>query len=716
MVLIFNAIYGILVFSGMIFDSFSIFLLPGNAYYDLNMSRRVILFFLFSILNYPLIAGENCSGVPQDTIRSYAIDEVVITASRKNSIRRYTPEAIRTIGQELIGKYQMRTAPEALQLAHGVFLQKTSHGGGSPLIRGLTGNQILLLIDGIRLSNATYRYGPNQYFNTIDIFSVEKIEVLRGGGSVQYGSDALGGAVQVFTPDLNITDKPFWSGDMMTRIASQKMEQTLHANLIHSGKRSAFGGGVTWRNFGDIYGGDTTGIQSPTGYHEMDFDVKGKVNLSSSAELTLAFQNMHQFDVPVYHKVNLEDYLIYSMDPQKRQLGYIRLEKRLDAGIIRTVKFTTSLQHTEEGRKSQKDGSESLLRENDKVRSLAFIAEIFTGAGHRWSASNGFEIYHDLVNSSRTDYNLQTGKGKNVRGLYPDGSTMTSLAAYTLNTIDLSSWIFTAGLRFSTFIINVEDETIGKAKLRPSSLVGDLAVLRKLTGKSTLFVSASSGFRVPNIDDLGTLGIVDFRYEIPNYALRPENSFQYQAGYKFQGNKLEGEIYLYRNLLRNLIVRTSIPGDTIDGYAVYMKENTDRAYIQGVETNIGVELNSAWQINGSLMCTYGRNITKDEPMRRIPPIFGRLALEYSSEMWWGSIVWMAAAKQERLSSGDRSDNRIPEDGTPGWNIFNISAGYGIKHFKADLSLENLFNKDYRYHGSGINGYGRFIVISLIFKI
>ena len=60
----------------------------------------------------------------------------------------------------------------------------------------------MLLVDGIRLSNATVRYGPNQYFNTIDVFSIEKIEVLRGGGSVQYGSDAIGGTIQTFSHEV----------------------------------------------------------------------------------------------------------------------------------------------------------------------------------------------------------------------------------------------------------------------------------------------------------------------------------------------------------------------------------------------------------------------------------------------------------------------------------------------------------------------------------
>ena len=80
----------------------------------------------------------------------------------------------------------------------GVWMQKTNHGGGSPFIRGLTGYYTLILTDGIRFNNSTFRSGPNQYLVTIDQSTLQRMEVLRGQGSVQYGSDAIGGVAQLF--------------------------------------------------------------------------------------------------------------------------------------------------------------------------------------------------------------------------------------------------------------------------------------------------------------------------------------------------------------------------------------------------------------------------------------------------------------------------------------------------------------------------------------
>ncbi len=226
----------------------------------------------------------------------------------------------------------------------------------------------------------------------------------------------------------------------------------------------------------------------------------------------------------------------------------------------------------------------------------------------------------------------------------------------------------------------------------------------------------NTGFRAPNIDDLGTLGIVDFRYEIPNYDLKPEHSFQYQFGYKYFGKLLRGEVFLYRNHLSDLIVRNKVEGDTIDGYPVYIKENVEEAFIQGFETALEVNITRSWSLNGTLTYTYGQNVTKNEPVRRIPPMFWRMAAEYGLKKWWINLEWLGAGKQDRLAAGDIADNRIPEGGTPGWNIFNINCGLDSEWYNINLSLCNLFNTDYRYHGSGINGTGRSALLTVVVKI
>jgi outer membrane receptor protein involved in Fe transport len=652
----------------------------------------------------------------QDSLKPHPINEVVITARRFNSVAINTPEAVRAVDNRTIGEYQLRTSPEALALTPGVFVQKTNHGGGSPFIRGLTGNQTLLLFDGIRISNSTMRYGPNQYFNTIDPFSAGRMEVLRGSGSVQYGSDAIGGTVQAFSHETGFTEEADWGGAVLGRISTHGMEQTLHSNISFSNRLVAARAGVSLRKFGDIVGGDTTGRQAPSGYDEADHDFKARVLLSPKTSLTMLYQNVRQTNIPVYHKVVLENYAVNETDPQTRRLAYARLNTDIDAGFLKSGIITASFQQTREGRSSRKNNSDILRHEYDKVRTFGLSAEALVSDDDLWSGNIGVEFYSDLVNSTRSDIDLATSSTAEKRGLYPDGSTMNSLALFTVHSFDLPRWNVTAGARFNSYVINVDDQELGMTKLTPSALVGNLAFMRKLSSGSGLFVSLNTGFRAPNIDDLGTLGIVDFRYETPNFDLKPESSLQCQVGYKYGKDGLRGEVYLYRNELYNLITRIRVEGQEIEGYPLYTKENSERAYIQGFETAWDYSPESWLNLSGSLTYTYGQNITKNEPVRRIPPLFGRLAAEYRPDNWHAGAEWLAAASQERLAQGDIDDNRIPDGGTPGWNIFNLNGGYAWNFMAADLSFRNILNKDYRYHGSGINGYGRsvFLTVQVIF--
>jgi hemoglobin/transferrin/lactoferrin receptor protein len=673
----------------------------------IDISAKLLITVILCFLSSLLYAQEI-----RDTLPPVTLDEVVITANRFNSIIMDTPEAIQKLGSKTMQRHQLRTVPESLKRSPAVFVQKTNHGGGSPFLRGLTGNQILLLIDGIRLSNAISRYGPNQYFNTIDLFSIDRIEILRGSGSVPYGSDAMGGTIQAFSHELSTTERPVWNGVVDSRLVTNGMEKSLHGGLTYSCKRVAFNSGLTWRSFGDIYGGDNTGRQTPSGYRELNYDLKGKIILSRKAELIMAYQNVNQSKVPVYHKVNLENYAINHMDPQRRQLGYIRINRKSDKGILKSFRLTASMQATEEGRISRKYGSSVLRTENDRVRSFIISSETVASNGDVWLSNTGVEINLDVVNSTRTDLDLSNDISIARRGLYPDGSRWASGAVFSVHTFDLPDWNFTVGARFNTFIITVEDAATGRTKLTPSALVGSMSALRKLDRSSNLFVSLNTGFRAPNIDDLGSLGIVDFRYEMPNYNLKPERSFQYQAGYKFQDDKVSGEFYLYRNELYDLIVRNPAEGETVEGYSVYQKVNTDRAFIQGIETAWEYSPGPAWIINGSLTYTYGQNKTLNEPVRRIPPVYGSLAVEYKLDHWWASLEWQAAGRQNRLSQGDMDDNRIPDGGTPGWDVLNFSAGFEMKLIEVRIKLQNLFNEDYRFHGSGINEYGRSACLSI----
>jgi hemoglobin/transferrin/lactoferrin receptor protein len=682
--------------------------------------------FLFSInlqaqtasVDYPLMKKTD---MPPKTeadsiLEKKELSEIVVTAQRTATHRFSTPEAITILSAKQMQHTQSRTTPEALTGMVGVFIQKTNHGGGSPFLRGLTGNQTLQLIDGIRMNNATFRFGPNQYFNTIDPLSIERVEVLRGGGSVQYGSDALGGTIQVFTKTPEFSTKNTWFGRVFGRIMTQNMEQTGRSELGFSTKKIAVLGGLTYRNFGDLYGGDTTKKQSPTGYKELDFDLKSRFLLAKNTALTLAHQNIKQSNVPIFHRVRLENFNLNEFNPQIRQLSYARLDYETDNSFLKKIYLLASLQNTEEGRNSRRNGTSVLRVENDKVRSLGLSLNVLSkfraNTEGGYSANSGIEIYDDFVKSSRTDIDEKTNVSTTKRGLYPNDSKMTSFSAFSIHNVNFKKWQLTYGGRLNGYTIQVQDETLGKSTLTPSAFVWNASILRGVTENFNVFISANSAFRAPNIDDLGTLGIVDFRYETPNFSLNPEKSYNYQLGFKYKNERLQGETYLYKNALRNIIARVRVDTQTLQGYPLYQKENVEKGSIQGVETAWQWAILRGLTLDAGMTYNYGQNLTKNEPIRRIPPLNGRFALNFIKKSWLLTAEYLGATKQDRLAQGDKDDNRIPKGGTPAWSVINIYGGYSYKNIRLNIALQNLLNEDYRTHGSGVNGVGRSVVFGV----
>ncbi len=652
------------------------------------------------------------SGFAQQDTASSALEELVMVTRRSKQEKGTAPYAVEVVTQPYLLHRQPRTMPEALQGLNGVFVQKTNHGGGSPFLRGLTGNQVLVLVDGIRLNNSTFRYGPNQYLNTVDAYTINRLEVARGTGSVQYGSDAMGGVIQLLTTEPQFSDKPSFNGRFIGKAVTGGMEKTIRGEGRYATQRFALATGVTRRNFGDLIGGDTTGRQSPSGYDEWAYDIKAKWRLKEKAELVLANQLVRQSSVPVYHRIRLESFAVNEMDPQQRMLSYARLRLQSSRRFWHRTEVTLSLQNSLEGRNSRKIGSSTLRREEDKVQTLGLTLENESRITPFWTASSGIELYMDKVGSTRSDRDLRNNGTEAKRGLYPDGASYGNYSVFSLHHFAWQKLTVDAGLRYNLFSIRINDTTLGSVKITPAAVVANAAVLYQLFGGHHLYASCNSGYRAPNVDDMGTLGIVDFRYEVPTAALKPEKSNSFEAGYKYNSAKLTASVAAYSMAVSDLIARIRTEGQVISGYPVYRKENVEEATIRGVEAAVTYSPSAFLTLHGNLSSAHGQNKTRNEPLRRVPPLNGRAMATWQKQRWFFSVETTFAAKQDRLAQGDKDDNRIPAGGTPGWQVLNAYAGYTLAKLQVNTGLQNLFNKDYRTHGSGINGVGRSAWISI----
>ena len=345
---------------------------------------------------------------------------------------------------------------------------------------------------------------------------------------------------------------------------------------------------------------------------------------------------------------------------------------------------------------------------------MSFGGEVNTRFSKYWEANSGIELYRDEVRSFRNDYVNIRMDVANKRGLYPDNSSYTNLAIYSIHHLQFNKLTIEAGARFNQYNASIKDQTLGKIAIKPGALVFQGGINYQLSKKLYVYANMSEGFRAPNIDDLGTLGIVDFRYEQPAYNLEPERSLNVETGIKYVGKKTTFSGSIFRTNLSGLITRIKT-GEVISGYDVYTKVNVDKGFVKGWEAQGQVKLFKGLSLQASATSLFGESVTKAQPLRRIPPFNSRIALEYRIKRFSSGLNFDHASPQRRLEAGDKSDNRIPIGGTPGFNLLNSYFSYETSNVITRLYVSNILNTDYRTHGSGINGMGRAVSLTTIIQ-
>jgi len=680
-------------------------------------NRLIVSHVGYETKNYLIRENENIIEIYLKSLTNMLSDiEIGIT---KNKLSNFSQSAsISSISDKEIQNNISRSMAESMITVPGVWMQKTNHGGGSPFVRGLTGNYVLILVDGIRMNNSTFRFGPNQYFNTISPFSVASVEVLRGAGSTLYGSDAIGGTINVNTINPSLDQNKKINGSVSGQMMSQDMEYSGIFELGGNFNNFAFITKGSIRDFGDSYAGEGIGFQRPSGYGEKDFLFKGSWLLKNNSKLTASYQWLRQDEVPRYDQVAQRGYEYYNFTLQQRQLAYLKFEKKWMNSAIEKFQLTYSFQQSNEERDTKKNDEVINKNERDDVATNGLIAQLDATIFGEITMTSGIDFYYDFIHSSRVLENTETGEAVVfARGLYPDGSSAITTGIYNAYLYEKEQWIFQVGWRYNYSLNTVEDAIFGDLNQSNSSLVWNASVNYKIN-KNRIYVSANSAFRAPNINDISSLGDFDFGVEVPATNLKAETSNNFEIGYKYKGHIVQFNSAVFYTKIDNLIDRVpaTFNGDPIfDGNDIYKKENVGKAVVKGVEFDIQTELSSEYSLRGSLTYTYGQNITKDEPFRRIPPLFGDVSLKYDNKKHFIIVQALTAGKQDRLSSGDIDDHRIPDGGTPGWFVANIKAGVVLQKLNINLALNNIFNEAYRVHGSGIDGLGRHFAASVQYR-
>jgi hemoglobin/transferrin/lactoferrin receptor protein len=639
---------------------------------------------------------------------------------------------------------QVRTIPEAMGETTSVMVQKTGHGQGSPYIRGFTGLRTLFLIDGIRLNNSTFREGPNQYWNTVDPYSVERLELLKGPSSVLYGSDAIGGTVNAISRQ---TLQPNSGGGVIDRLvlrgSTAEQSVMVRPEFAYSGDVVSILGGVSWKDDGDLRAGGSTGEQPKTGYDELDADIRLTADLGDGHSLTAALQHVNQEDAWRVHKTvfgkswrgtTVGSELRRSLD-QERTLSYLQYHAADTFVTDSRLFLSVSYQVQDESRtRIRSDGRKDI--QGMSVGTLGALAQYsFPSRSGVWTL--GAEYYRDDVNSFRDDFNADGSlRSSAIQGPVADDADYTIAGLFVQNQLTIGTkYDVITGARFtqsSADARRVQDPATGQAisiKDDWKDITGSIRASRALgaDGNARIYAGVSQGFRAPNLSDLTRYDSArSAEIETPVTDLEAEGFVTYEVGYKSVTDRLDTQISAYYTDIDDLITRTPT-GQIIHGENEITKRNSARGYVRGIEIQALYRLSDTLDLFGNATWMDGvvdTFPTSDamavrEPKDRLMPFTVWLGARWQSvesKFWIETMVGLVD-DQDKLSTRDANDtDRIPVGGTPGFTTFTLRGGWRVSdNLGLSASIANMFDANYRIHGSGLNEAGTNLIVSVIWS-
>ncbi len=673
---------------------------------------------LFLLLFHKPLQADNESA--EDMYESDIQEHVQVTATRTNKRDIDIAAAVTAIDEHKILGQAPDVIAEMLRGEPGTYFQQTTPGQGIPIIRGLKGSQILHMVDGMRLNNAFFRNAPNQYLGLVDSFATQRMEVVRGSQGSLYGADAMGGVLNILTQEPSY-DGSDWQQESRLYGSYDSVDDGWVISARTQGGKQGWGfvGGASYQDHSERESGSGERLV-PSAYTSKAADLKLVVDTSDRSDLMLSAQVMEQPSTPRYDELvpgygqlepSSEQFLF---EPNRRSFIHARFRLDGESSWFDQFEAHVARQVITDDRLTQEFGNPIIVTEFNSSKldgvSLQFNASLPSGMQLVWGA----EYYTDAVSSSRFTHLEDTDVLTEVRSRFPDGSSVDSVAIYlsgewlTTKNFDLN-----AGVRYSWFDISLPaDENHDDVLLTPADLTGDIHAVYALNSEFKLVANFGRGFRPPNIFDLATLGPrPGNRFNIANTDLGPETVWSYDLGFKTETDRLEMEVFAFYLDYSNKISSVFTGEVTEDGRDIVRSENRNNVEIYGIEAG------AYWAVMNDLRIFAVLNYTRGEeqgddgaalPADRIPPLNGKLGLEYFFKGTWRMEPYLLfASNQDRLSPRDVRDPRINPMGTTGWGTLNLLLDWqATASLQLGLRLENIADKAYREHASGIDAPGR----------
>jgi hemoglobin/transferrin/lactoferrin receptor protein len=713
----------------------------------------------------------------KDSIKNINLNTVIISANKFSEKKRNVSQKIDVISNKEMTQMNAQTTADVLINTGQVFVQKSQQGGGSPVLRGFEASRIQLNVDGIRQNNAISRSGHMQNIISIDNNALERIEVLNGPASTIHGSDALGGVILMKTKDPKHarTQKFELTGsNAMLRYSSANQEKTGSVGVNFGNKNFASLTQLTFSDFDDLVqgkngvdsimnlwkknfiveriNGKDSMVNNPdpykqvsTGYSQFDLLQKFSIVQSKNIKHGINLQLSRTTDFPRYDRLtetasgiakNAEWYY----GPQIRTLAAYSFDVVKMNGFFNDLTMNINHQYWEESRNNRGFNKTALNSRLEKVH----VAGYNFALRHKDDINEltiGTDAQFNDVKSTAKATDINTGVEKKIDTRYPDGGNNMNLLGLFYQHIlklDEGKIVLNDGLRlnYTTLKSTLRDTSIQfrlpytTLEQRNTALTGNIGVAYMPEDELRLTLNFSSGFRSPNIDDMAKVfeSVSGQRLIVPNVNLKPEFTKNVDFGVQYNDGKLDLSVYGFYTHFTNAIVTDKFTFNGQDSVVydgkltpVYANQNKAKAFVYGGGVNLIYRPLVHFSMYGSINYTYGRftNDTVLVPLDHIPPVTGRLGIKYEKTNWYAELFSLYNSRKRLVDYNPNGEDNIQyatPNGTPSWYTVNARVGATFsKYITAQIGVENILDKNYRYFASGMSAAGRNFVVALRFN-
>ncbi|AUC16428.1 TonB-dependent receptor [Tenacibaculum sp. SZ-18] len=774
-----------------------------NGRVDISEFSKGIIYFShvsyaeFSVRKSDILLNNNVVYLSKE---SEQLDEVVISVLKAKAKANRIAEQIEVFNAKEIQKLSPQTSAEILEVIPGIRVQRSQLGGGSPVLRGMESNRVLLVVDGVRMNNAIYRKGHLQNSITVAPNMLDKTEVVFGPSSVIYGSDALGGAIHYYTKTPKLSKDKEVKVGLFSRYSTVNDERTNQASFELRFPKWASFTSVAYSEFGDLkmgenrshgfedwgkvfyYSDNLNGNYNPnpilnpdpatqrnTGYNQTDILQKFYVPLSRGTDLKVNIQYSTSSDIPRFDRMtevtDINDpsslkFAEWYYGPQDRFLVSPQLTINPKKKWLNEGTFTFAYQNIKESRIQRRFGSLERSYREEKVDIYSLNGDFSVELARNRNLGYGFEVAYNDVSSNSFGKELNVINNQivgstddfAVQSRYPDGgSSYLSSALYAnyrqdinkKSTLNFGARLTNTQLRakwIDNTFITLPDSDISLSNTALTATIGYVYKPAK-TWKFNAVIS--SGFRSPNIDDVGKIREKSNRLTIPNVDLKPEHAYNAEIGVEKYFNNKKFRIganvyymlldnYIYREAISDLGLSLDYDGETFTtaNSQILANVNKGNAYVTGFTVNYQGKLFKNWTTSGSITYTKGETFDTNEPMSSIPPLFGNFDVNYVNKSVEAGVNFRFNAMKHiedfNISEGIDNHDLTPivdpnatEDinkfyGSPSWATVGVHAGYKLNtNFKLQGRLSNIFDKHYREFASGLSAPGRNLSLSVI---